>query len=296
MLISEKAAMAQLLIAVVGTSGFAVFMRSGSSANVPRSLMDMIATSRAAFEYKYSAQAANPNGLRVQQFTRGRSLLPTGGYGQKRTVLIDGIPTVTCVAYPEYSRLTPMVGHTKTVQTLLAQNQAAYDVTSNTPTWNVGEVVEYDFGRSLRFRSVFASSAAAWSSAYFSLTYLDPNTGLWVPFTLTAILTDGLDFTTRKIRVTGKAALAEFVSYQFYAEPGVAFAQVPLTHAVLVPLNMTPAIAGAYFNTAQQDDYLGLVVDIGTEMRLDAAQTGRYVNISAADLSICIGDNFLEGV
>jgi len=299
MLISEKAAMAQFLAVVgttVGTSGFAAFVRTGSSASIPKTLMDLVATSRAAFEYKYQGQIANSNGLRVSQYTKGRSLLPLGGYGCKRTVNINGTPTVTCVAYPEFSRLTPMVGHTKTLQALLAQNQAAYDVTSNTPTWNFGEVVEYDFGRSLRFRSIFASSATAWSSSYFGLSYLDSATGTWLPITLTALLTDGLDFTARKIRITCKAAVSEFVSYQFYVEPGAAITPVPLTHVVLVPLLTTIASAGTYLSTVT-DDYLGIVVDTAlNEIRLDTAHTGRYVNISASDVSICIGDAFLEGV
>lgn len=300
MLISEKVALYQFLQTVgttANTSGFVAFFRNGSSASIPRTLMDLIASSRCAVEYKYQTQAVDANGLYARQFSRVSSLLPIGGYGPKRTQLIAGQSVDTFAVYPEYSRLTPAIGTNNTPQQVCAQLSAAFDYSAPiAPSWTAGDVVEYDYGRSLRIRSILCSSSLIYNTGYFDISYLNAS-NVWTSITGLALgITDGLDIQARKIRITCKAATSAYQSFTVYAEKSSDYVAAALTHAVLVPINIAmPSGANTYLGNVA-DDYYGMVLDVGTDINIGVPQIGKFAQQAVPDLAFRIADNFLVGV
>lgn len=276
------------------------FFRTGSSTNVPKAFADMLATSRAAAEYRYVTQVTESSGLLGRQYTRGRGILPIGGYGAARTSPANNVELPTTYAvYPEFSRLvSPTAVPNKTPQQACAVVACAMDFTADIATpWIVGDYVEYDYGRTLRFRSILSNVASLPTSA-LSLSYLNPTTGLWVALTLTAGMNEGLDFTARKLRVLcNTASSANPFTFFFvpYVEKGTAFAQAAFTHVVLVPLTTAlPGISTYLFN--QPDDYYGLVLDVGTDITLGVPTTGMYSQMCVPDIRLPIADNFRSHV
>lgn len=300
MLVSEKVALYQFLQTVgtsANSSGFAAFFRNGSSASIPRTLMDLIASSRCAVEYKFQSQGTEANGLLTRQFSRGRSMLPIGGYGQKRTQFIAGASVDTFAVYPEYSRLTPAIGTNNTPQQVCAQLSAAFDFTNPVaPSWAVGDVVEYDYGRSLHIRGMMINVAQIASTSWFDVSYLN-SSNVWTSITgLAQGMNDGLDITARRIRITCKTATTAYQSFTLYAERSSEYVSAALTHVVLVPLLLAmPSGANNYLGNVA-DDYYGLVLDVPTDMTLGVPNIGKFTQQAVPDLSFRIADNFLESV
>lgn len=297
MLLTERSAMLQLLGTVgttVNSSGFAVFFRNGSSSNVPKALVDLIASSRAVVEYKFVGNPLEANGQYDYQYTRVRSLLPVGGYGMKRTVPLDGVQKDLYAVYPEYTRFTPVTqAQNKTPQQILAQCAACQDVVGGiAPAWTTGDIVEYDFGRTLRFRQVWSSSTAAANS--FDVLAQDLTTGDWNKVTMSAgTMALGLDVTARRIRIVAKTTTSEFVYYTFFAERGSEFVEAAITHAVLVPLTVGVPNGSASYLIQVPDDYYGLVADIGTDLTVNLAKIGQFSTVCGPDLNIRLVDNFV---
>lgn len=302
MLVSEKQALYQLL-QTAGTStnisGWAAFFRNGSSANPPRSFLDLVATSRCAVELKYQTQVTDPNGILCRQFSRGRSLMPIGGYGQGRVTFDQTTKqsVQTYAVYPEYSRYIPSAGWSKTPQQVLANIAGATDnVGAVTASYDANDIVEYDYGRTLRFRSFFVPSSAI-TSGNIRLEYQEPTTLVWTRIPLLVGLNDGLNILARKLRINmNGTSTTNFIPFTPYAEKASDFVVAAFTHAVLVPLlTAVPTGSQAYLSQAQ-DDYYGLVVDVGTDIKVGVPSIGQYGLMSVSDMTFRISDNFLENV
>ncbi|QZE55942.1 hypothetical protein pEaSNUABM52_00084 [Erwinia phage pEp_SNUABM_52] len=275
---TEKFALYTLLNNYAGT-GMLAFLRSGSSNNVPKTLADLIASSRAVVDMKYMAQTSDSDNNFQRRFSRARGMLPFGGYGAPRTVSVAGVPTKIYAVYPEYTRITNLVGSSKAANLIVAQGALGIELQALTTAWAVGEMVEYDFGRTLKFRSIYALAISG-----FDALYQDIATGVWTPIVLNTGMTEGLDFSARKIRLVCKSAGQNNV-FQFYAEQGTAFTQTPITHAVLVPSTIATS---SYITvlSAVDDEYLGMVLDINTDFVLDITQTGKYGHPNISDITI----------
>lgn len=302
MLVSEKQALYQLLQtagATTNVSGWAAFFRNGSSANTPRSFLDLVATSRCAVELKYQTQVTDPNGILCRQFSRGRSLMPIGGYGQGR-VIFD--PTTnqsvqTYAVYPEYSRYTPSAGWYKTPQQVLANIAGATDnVGAVTPSYDANDIVEYDYGRTLRFRSFFIPSTAI-NTGYIRLEYQEPTTLVWTRIPVVVGMNDGLNILARKLRISmNGTASTSFIPFTPYAEKASDFVVAAFTHAVLVPLTLAIPTSSQAYLAQVQDDYYGLVVDVGTDIDIGIPSIGQYGLMPVSDMTFRVSDNFLENV
>lgn len=298
MLISERMAFSMLLAVngyTANTSGFAVFFRNGSSNNVPKSFLDLVATSRAAVEYKFTQSKTEANGQYVREYMRVRSLLPCGGYGAGRTVLRNGVKMQTYAVYPEYTRFTPAPGTVlyKTPKDILSQAASAFDNSGgSSPSWTLGDSVEYDFGRTLHFTNILCGTV--YSSAYGKIEYQNVSTGTWTTVATVNGIID-TNFTARRIRYTCTSAISAFLPLVFYAEKGTPFVEAVFTHAVAVPLTQYVPQQNAYINGGQ-DDYQGIVLDIGTDINPVPNKTGKYGMIFGPDIGLRIADNFKEGV
>lgn len=302
MLVSEKQALVQLLQTVgtsANTSGWAAFFRNGSSNNVPKTLVDLVASSRAAAEIKYQTQVADANGILCRQYSKGRSLMPIGGYGQGRVTIDPATkqPVQTYAVFPEYSRYTPSAGWNKTPQQVLANVAACSDVTVGiSPSWDANDTVEYDYGRTLRFRSFFIPNANVINAGNIRLEYQDPTTLVWTRITVTTGMNDGLNILARKLRLSmNGSSTTNQLSFTPYVEKGSDFVVAALTHVVLVPLTGgVPNTTQAYLGAASED-YFGLVLDVGTDITLSTPSIGEYGQMAVSDLTIRIADNFMEG-
>lgn len=298
MLISERMTFSMLLATngyTANSTGFAVFFRNGSSNNVPKSFLDLLATSRAAVEYKFTQSKTEANGQWVREYMRVRSLLPCGGYGAGRTLLRNGAKLQTYAVYPEYTRFTPAPGTFlyKTPKEILSQAACAFDNSSGTSIpWTLGDSVEYDFGRTLHFTNILCGTVN--SSAYGKVEYQNISTGVWTTVSTVNGIID-TDFTARRIRYTCISAITAFLPLMFYAEKGTAFVEAAFTHAVAVPLTLQIPQIGSYL-TGIPDDYAGIVLDVGTDINPVPAKTGKYGMIFGPDLGMRISDNFRESV
>ncbi|AWY08357.1 hypothetical protein HOT49_gp080 [Erwinia phage vB_EamM_Alexandra] len=303
MLVSEKVALYQLLQTVgttANTHGFAAFFRNGSSNNVPKSFLDLVATSRCAIEYKYQQQTADPNNTLCRVFSRGRSLMPIGGYGQGRTVFDKTTQknVQTVAVYPEYSRLTLTPGVSKSPQQIMAMVSAGAEINPSVAgTWSANDALEYDYGRTLRFRSLFIPTIAGINAGNVRLEYQDPTTLVWTRIVVVAGMNDGLDFVARKLRLTmNGTAASDNMIFTPYAERGSDFVVAALSHVVLVPLTQAYAASTQSYMSQLQEDYFGIVLDIGTDLVPGTASIGQFGQMAVPDLTIRIADNFLEGV
>lgn len=303
MLVSEKSALYQLLqVAGVSanTSGFMAFFRNGSSSNVPKSFLDLVATSRCAVEYKYQQQTTDANNTLCRVFSRGRSMMPIGGYGQGRMCFdaVNQRSVQTYAVYPEYSRFNLTTGVSKTPQQIMAMVGAASEVVNEIGSgWSADDYVEYDYGRTLRFRSFFVPSVAGINFGNVRFEYQDPTTLVWTRIPVVAGTNDGLDIVARKLRLimNGTSSTSDMY-FTPYAERGSEFVQAALTHVVLVPLTQAnPSGTQAYLSQVQ-DDYYGMVLDIGTDLTVSTPSIGQYGQMAVPDLTIRIADNYLEGV
>lgn len=303
MITSEKQALYQLLQTVgasANASGWAAFFRNGNSNNIPKSFVDLIASSRAAVELKYQTQVTDPNGIMCRQFSRARSLMPIGGYGQGR-ITFDPVTkqsVQTYAVYPEYSRYTPTAGWSKTPQQVLANIAACSDVVVGVgASYDTGDTVEYDYSRTLRFRSFFIPNAATINTGNIRLEYQDPTTLVWTRITVVTGMNDGLDIVARKLRLSmNGTSTSSQLTFVPYAEKASDFVVAAFTHAVLVPLTgAVPTITASYLSQ-QQEDYYGLVLDVGTDIVLGTPSIGQYGTMAVSDFTIRIVDNFVEGV
>lgn len=302
MLVSEKQALYQLL-QTAGTStnisGWAAFFRNGSSANTPRSFLDLVATSRCAVELKYQTQVTDPNGILCRQFSRGRSLMPIGGYGQGRVTFdqTTNQSVQTYAVYPEYSRYTPSAGWSKTPQQVLANIAGATDtVGAVTPSYDANDIVEYDYGRTLRFRSFFIPSSAI-NTGYIRLEYQEPTTSVWTRIPVVVGMNDGLNILARKLRISmNGTATISFIPFTPYAEKASDFVVAAFTHAVLVPLTVAVPTGSQAYLSQVQDDYYGLVVDVGSDIDIGISSIGQYGLMPVSDMTFRVSDNFLESM
>lgn len=303
MLVSEKVALYQLTQTAgtgVNTNGFMAFFRNGNSNSVPKAFLDLVATSRCAAEYRYQQQTTDANNTLCRVYSRGRSLQPIGGYGQGRKVFdpASGQSIQTYAVYPEYSRFTLTPGINKTPQQIMSMVGAAFDITSDIGSgWSANDAVEYDYGRTLRFRSFFVPSVSGINAGNVRLEYQDPTTLVWTRITVVAGINDGLDIVARKLRITlNGTATTNDMYFTPYAEKGSDFVAAALTHVVLVPLTLpNPSTTQAYLAQVPED-YYGLVLDIGTDVTVGTPSIGQYGQMAIPDLTIRIADNFLEGV
>ncbi|QZE59991.1 hypothetical protein pEaSNUABM35_00074 [Erwinia phage pEa_SNUABM_35] len=303
MLVSEKSALYQLLQTVgttANTHGFMAFFRNGSSSNVPKSFLDLVATSRCAVEYKFQQQTTDANNTFCRVFSRGRSMMPIGGYGQGRTYFDPVTKTniQTFAVYPEYSRFTLTANINKSPQQIMAMVGACSDIANDIGSgWSVDDMVEYDYGRTLRFRSFFVPSVSGINAGNVRLEYQDPTTLVWTRITVVAGMNAGLDIVARKLRLrmNGTASTSDMY-FTPYAEKGSDFVSASLTHVVLVPLTQpNPSTTQSYLSQTQED-YYGLVLDVGADLTIGTTNIGQYGQMAVPDLTIRIADNFLEGV
>lgn len=304
MLVSEKTALYQLLQTTgttANTNGFAAFFRTGNSDNVPKTFADLVATSRGAAEYKYQQQLTAANGLYSRVFSRGRTLMPMAGYGQGR-VMFD--PTSkqniqTYAVFPEYTRYNMQAGQSRTPQQVLANVQCCSDITGLTiaqPSWAASDSAEFDYGRTLRFRSIFLPTINI-NVGNIRLEYQDPTTLVWTRIVAVQGFNDGLNIVARKLRITlnGTTTLSE-LAFTPYVERGTEFVVAPFTHVVLVPLTLANPTTTASYLSQTVEDYYGIVLDVGTDIKLGTPAIGKYGLMALPDLSIPIADNFVEGV
>lgn len=303
MLVSEKSALYQLLQTVGTTAnahGFMAFFRNGSSNNVPKSFLDLVATSRCAVEYKFQQQTTDANNTFCRVFSRGRSMMPIGGYGQGRTYFDPVTKTniQTYAVYPEYSRFTLTANTNKSPQQIMAMVGACSDIANDVGSgWSAADAVEYDYGRTLRFRSFFVPSVSGINAGNVRFEYQDPTTLVWTRITVVAGMNDGLDIVARKLRLSmNGTSTTNDMYFTPYAEKGSDFVSAALTHVVLVPLTLAnPSSTQAYMSQTQED-YYGLVLDVGTDVTIGTTNIGQYGQMAVPDLTVRIADNFLEGV
>lgn len=300
MLVSEKQALYQLLqtVGTTGSSGWAAFFRNGSSNNVPKAFTDLVASSRAAVELKYQTQTADANGILCRQYSKARSLMPIGGYGQGR-VAFDPVAkqsVQTYAVFPEYSRYTPSVGWSKTPQQVMANVCSCSDITLPiAQSWDANDMMEYDYGRTLRFRS-FMIATNGINAGNVRLEYQDPTTLVWTRIVVVLGLNE-VDITARKLRINmnGTSSTSQ-IMFVPYAEKSSDFVVAAFTHAVLVPLlPSVPSTTQPYLG-AGPEDYYGLVLDVGTDIVLGTPSIGQYGTLAVSDFTIRISDNFLESV
>lgn len=300
MLVSEKQALYQLLqtVGTSGSSGWAAFFRNGSSNSVPKTFTDLVASSRAAVELKYQTQTTDPNGILCRQYSKGRTLLPIGGYGQGR-VAFDAVAkqsVQTYAVFPEYSRYMPSVGWSKTPQQVMANVCSCSEITLPTAqSWDSSDIMEYDYGRTLRFRS-FMISTNGINAGNVRLEYQDPTTLVWTRIVV-ALGMNEVDITARKLRISmnGTSSTSQ-IMFVPYAEKSSDFVVAAFTHAVLVPLlPSVPSTTQPYLG-AGPEDYYGLVLDVGTDIVLGTPSIGQYGTLAVSDFTIRISDNFLESV
>ncbi|QZE59322.1 hypothetical protein MPK66_gp078 [Erwinia phage pEa_SNUABM_2] len=303
MLVSEKSALYQLLQTAgttANTHGFMAFFRNGNSNNVPKSFLDLVATSRCVVEYKYQQQTQDPNNTYCRVFSRGRSMMPIGGYGQGRTCYdaVNKRNIQTYAVYPEYSRFNLTAGISKSPQQIMAMVGAASEIANEIGSgWSGDDYVEYDYGRTLRFRSFFVPSIAGINAGNVRFEYQDPTTLVWTRIVVVAGMNDGFDIVARKLRlITNGTATNSDMYFTPYVERGSEFVVAALTHIVLVPLTLAnPSSTQAYLSQVQED-YYGIVLDIGTDLTVSTPSIGQYGQMAVPDLTIRIADNFLEGV
>lgn len=304
MLVSEKQALYQLLQTAgttANSSGWAAFFRNGSSSSVPKAFTDLVASSRAAVELKYQTQTADANGILCRQYSKVRSLMPISGYGQGR-VTIDPTtkqPVQTYAVFPEYSRYMPSVGAnwSKTPQQVMSNISACSDVALPiAQSWDSNDMVEYDYGRTLRFRSIFIPNASIFNSGNTRLEYQDPTTLVWTRIVVSSGMNE-LDITARKLRISmnGTSTVSQLM-FTPYAEKGSDFVTAAFTHVVLVPLTQQVPTAAQPYLGAGSEDYYGLVLDVGTDIVLGTSASGQYGLMAVSDFTVRISDNFLEGV
>lgn len=303
MITSEKQALYQLLQTVgtsANSSGWAAFFRTGSSNSVPKSFVDLVASSRAAVELKYQTQVADANGILCRQFSRVRSLMPIGGYGHGRMIFdpVTKQAVQTYAVYPEYSRYIPQAGWSKTPQQVLANVAACSDTAVGVgPSLDSNDIVEYDYGRTLRFRSIFVPIAGVINTGNIRLEYQDPTTLVWTRITVVSGMNDGLDIVARKLRLSmnGTASTNQLM-FTPYAEKASDFVVAAFTHVVLVPLTLAVPTGVAAYMGSVPEDYYGMVLDVGADITLGTSSIGQYGTMAVSDLTIRIADNFLEGV
>ena len=299
MLVSEKQALYQLLqtVGTSASSGWAAFFRNGSSNNVPKAFTDLVASSRAAVELKYQTQVADANGILCRQYSKIRSLMPIGGYGQGRVAFDTTTKqsVQTYAVFPEYSRYTPSIGWSKTPQQIMANVCSCSDITLPVAqSWDANDMMEYDYGRTLRFRS-FMIATNGINTGNIRLEYQDPTTLVWTRIVVVLGLNE-VDITARKLRINmnGTSSTSQ-IMFVPYAEKSSDFVVAAFTHAVLVPL--TPSIPSSTqpYLGASAEDYYGLVLDVGTDIVLGTPSIGQYGLMATSDFTIRISDNFLEG-
>ena len=301
MLVSEKQALYQLLQTVgttANSSGWAAFFRNGSSNNVPKAFTDLVASSRAAVELKYQTQTADTNGILCRQYSKARSLMPIGGYGQGRVAFDTTTKqsVQTYAVFPEYSRYVPSIGWSKSPQQVMANVCSCSDIALPVAqSWDANDTMEYDYGRTLRFRS-FMIATNGINAGNVRLEYQDPTTLVWTRIVVVLGMNE-VDITARKLRINmnGTSSVNQ-IMFTPYAEKGSDFVVAAFTHAVLVPLTpQVPTAAQPYLGTGAED-YYGLVLDVGTDIVLGTSSIGQYGLLAVSDFTIRISDNFLEGV
>lgn len=279
MFISDKFALYRMLNNYIATSGSTLFLRTGSSDDLPNKLQDLAASSVAAINMVYKTQTTGSDNFLRRLYSRSRSLQPLGGYGQKRTYPINGANVLTYQVVPE----TVLTENTAGVQSpdVMAIRAGMFGDTSAI-TLAAGQQT-LDFGRNLRFRgmSVYTNLGLSGSQLLYQAT-----DGRWQQ--VQPSLSNGeyqFDFTARRLRIihTGSGS-ATVAGIQFWAERGTEFAVRPITHGVLVP-NLLPASYNSIMDITKID-YLSLVLDVGADIKLNVSQTGKLGHLAVQDYII----------
>lgn len=302
MLISERQALYKFLASVGGsqnTSGWAAILRTGDSKNVPIRIVDLLASSCGAIELKYLAQNADANRIYNRVYYSSRTMVPIAGYGQKRTVFTGDSQIDTYAVYPEFYKVQTVRTLARTPQQLIGQMGAASAQPlangTDTVSWQSGDIIEYDYGRTLTVRSIYIGLL----NAGMALEYQDVSTLEWKAAPIGSItrFTDGLNFKARRFRMRCTGANSNYSNFCIFAERGAEFTQNPITHAVLVPLtNLVPNTTDGYIGP-QDGDYFGLVLDVGQDIILSHTSTGQYTGtITANTVAIPFADNFVESL
>ena len=284
MFISDKYALYRFVNSYASQGSF-LFFRTGSSDDVPTMMRGLAASSVAAVQLIYKGQTTGSDNLLRRQFYRSRSNQPIGGYGQRRTYTVNGQQIQTYHAIPEKvdcdpgsSVFTPEQWSLRATMFGDLQSGVSINLAASSPT-------VLDFGRSLRFRglSIFFSASLSTDSTIESS--VDGKT--WTLVQQTLVNGDyQFDFTARYVRIvyrTVVVTLSQF-SMQFWAERGAEPAVRPITHAVWVPNVATSSFNGLTDTT--KSDYVGLVLDVGTDIKIDTLQTGKFGHINVQDFVI----------
>lgn len=284
MLISDKYALYRFLNSYVASNGATLFLRTGSSDTVPQKLQDLAASSVAAVSIAYRAQTSGSDALLRRTYGRARSLQPIGGYGQRRTYTVSSQQVLAYHVVPE----TVLIENTSTVQTPAQYAQRAGifgDYGATMTGLQVAGQTTLDFGRTLRFRGITVFSTSNFSTSV--LYYLAADGVTWTQ--AVPSLSNGeyqFDFTARKVRIVGASTINGTASVMLWAERGTEFSVRPITHGVLVPELAATSYAGLIDTTKM--DYLSLILDVGTDLKLDTVQTGKFGHVAVQDWSIPI--------
>lgn len=287
MFISDKYALYRF-VNNYASSGSYLFFRTGSSDDVPTLLRNLAASSVATTQLVYKLASTGSDSLLRRSFARSRTYQPIGGYGQRRTYTVNGQQVQTYHVIPEKVDCDADIGTLTPEQWavragLFGDFQAggvAINFIANAKT-------VLDFGRTLRFRGLSAFFVAALTTDAVLEWSSDGQT--WTVFQQTLVNGDyQFDFTARYIRVmfrTVNASVSQ-ASMQFWAERGTEPAVRPITHAVWVP-NITSATLNGLTDTTKTD-YVGLVLDVGTDIKIDTVQTGKFGHINVQDFVVPI--------
>lgn len=295
MFISDKYALYRFLNSYVASNGSFLFLRTGSSDDVPLTLRELAASSVAAVQLIYKNQTTGSDNFLRRQFYRTRCNQALGGYGQKRTYTVGSQQVLAYHVVPEKVNADPGTNVLTPEQWSLRANMFGDYQTNVATTILPTTTTVLDFGRTLRFRGLTVYSSTQFgadSTVAYSMdgvTWGLAQTGL----------NNGeyqFDFTARYVRIMYRFGGTTFnvnASMQFWAERGTEPAVRPITHGVMVP-NIASTSLSTIIDT-NVNDYLGLVLDVGTDIKLDVAQTGKFGQVNVQDWLIPIKAQSKQG-
>ena len=293
MFISDKYALYRFLNSYVSSNGSTLFLRTGSSDDLPAKLQDLAGTSVAAIGMTYRTQTTGSDNMLRRTFGRNRSYQPLGGYGMRRTYTVGSANILTYNVVPE----TVLSENTTAVWNPVNYAAAAGkygDYQTHTLVPIAPGKQTLDFGRTLRFRGLTVYSASNLTT--LSLEYLAADGTTWTQ--VQASLVNGdyqFDFTARRVRIInpGTTTAGTGANLMFFAERGTEFAVRPITHGVLVP-----NLDSSSYSTIQdisKVDYLSLVLDVGADLVLNTNQTGKLTHLSVQDFLLPVKSASRQG-
>ena len=268
------------------SGGSYLFYRTGSSDDVPMLLRDLAASSISAAQVGYKVATTGSDSFLRRQFARSRTYQAIGGYGQRRTYTVNGQQVQTQHVIPERVNCDP--GANSLLPEQWALRGAMFgDFQAQGLAYQgfAGSQTVLDFGRTLRFRGLSAFFVSALSTD--AVLEWSADGKAWTVFQTTLVNGDyQFDFTARYIRIMFRTVnfTVSQSSMQFWAERGAEPAVRPITHAVWVP-NM----ASSTYNTVMdltKNDYMGLVLEVGADIKIDTLQTGKFGHINIQDFNV----------